>query len=378
VKVALNLLGLPSVRQGGTGFYCELLVRGLGAQADVQPNVLCTPQVAGELDGTGAELTSAGDRGGRARKTAELACSLRRPLRYADGYRRLPHDWPGNAALSHYPLSFVAGPDHRLPLVLTTLDLQHLAFPQFFRRRDRALRAIRWHRALRIADRVITSSDHARTTIVEHVGVPAEKIDVIPLAVSERFFGPSPDEAPHPEPFLFYPAPALPAKNHERLFAAFAAAAADEPDLRLVLSGPGGQDWAKLQSAAHRVGVADRVRFTGHLDLASLHAHYAYARALVFPSLYEGFGLPLAEALAVGCPIAASRSASVPEVVGDCGVLFDGNDVDDIARGIRELLDLPRDRFVEAGKRRAEGFRLDRMAEGTLGSYRRALAGGDP
>jgi glycosyltransferase involved in cell wall biosynthesis len=199
-------------------------------------------------------------------------------------------------------------------------------------------------------------------------------VDVIPLACDDRFFEPTALPAGDPGEFFFYPASPLPAKNHARLARAFARVAADRPGLRLVLSGPAGHDWSPVEAACRDAGVADRVEFVGHLSLDDLRARYAQARALVFPSLFEGFGIPLVEAMASGCLVAAARVTSIPEVVGDAAILFDPRSEEEMAQAIERCLILPeaeRARMIERGRRRAAAFRVERMVDLTVESYRR-------
>ncbi len=163
------------------------------------------------------------------------------------------------------------------------------------------------------------------------------------------------------EPFLLYPANRWPHKNHARLFEAFASARRERPELRLVLTG-GGHAGRPLPP-----GVEAR----GHVPLDELVGLYRSAAALVFPSLYEGFGMPPLEAMACGCPIAVSRVASLPEVCGEAAVYFDPASAEDIARGIREVLEHPR----PGGLEQAARFTWDECARRHEVVYRELAAG---
>src|SRR5205823_2212382 len=132
------------------------------------------------------------------------------------------------------------------------------------------------------------------------------------------------------EPFLLYPANWWPHKNHERLLEAFAAVRRERPEVRLVLTG-----------SDHPGGLPQGVSSLGRVSDERLADLYRSAAALVFPSLYEGFGLPPLEALACGCPVAVSRAGALPEVCGDAAVYFDPTAVEDIARGIADVLERP-------------------------------------
>jgi glycosyltransferase involved in cell wall biosynthesis len=190
---------------------------------------------------------------------------------------------------------------------------------------------------------VIAISEHVKETLVERLGVERDRISVAPLGVDvERF---SPGQGPR-EPFLLYPANAWPHKNHKRLFAAFEVIRSQRPELRLVLTGVG---HAKL-------GLPPGVESRGRVSPDELVELYRKASALVFPSLYEGFGLPPLEAMACGCPVVASRAGALPEVCGDAARYFDPTSVEDIADAI---LDPP---GGECGPARAAEFTWDECA----------------
>jgi glycosyltransferase involved in cell wall biosynthesis len=175
---------------------------------------------------------------------------------------------------------------------------------------------------------VITISEHAREALVERLGLDADRVRAIHLAVDhERFM---PDDRPR-EPFLLYPANGWAHKNHARLFEAFALVHRERPELRLVLTGAG----------HGKLSPPDGAESRGHVSLDELVGLYRSAAALVYPSLYEGFGIPCVEAMACGCPVAASNVASLPEVCGDAAVYFDPLSVESIAQGIRDVLDHP-------------------------------------
>jgi glycosyltransferase involved in cell wall biosynthesis len=162
-------------------------------------------------------------------------------------------------------------------------------------------------------------------------------------------------------PFLLYPARAWPHKNHGRLFEAFALLRRDRPDLRLVLTNYAGP-------TPH--GVESRGRVSQD-ELAEL---YRTAAALVFPSLYEGFGQPPLEAMACGCPVACSNVASLPEVVGDAARLFDPLHPDEIAEAVEDVLRDPR-RWIERGLARVAAFTWDDCARAHDEVYRELSAG---
>jgi glycosyltransferase involved in cell wall biosynthesis len=228
----------------------------------------------------------------------------------------------------HFPLSVMLPPVDSPPAATTVLDVQHEVFPQFFSRPELAYRRLVYGWTVRKSRIVITISEHAREALIERLGLAPERVRAIHLAVDHERF--RPDGRPR-EPFLLYPANRWPHKNHERLFEAFALVRRQRPELRLVLTGAGHE--GKPLPAA--------VEVRGHVSVDELVDLYRTAAALVYPSLYEGFGIPCVEAMACGCPVAASNVASLPEVCGDAAVYFDPESVDDIARGIDEVLTRP-------------------------------------
>jgi len=229
------------------------------------------------------------------------------------------------ADVVHYPLT-VPVPSVDRPTVLTLLDVQHLDLPHLFSRGERLFRRLAYDRAARRATQVIVISDWVRERVIERLGLDPARVHAIHLGVDHERF--APDHALERERFLYYPARPWPHKNHARLFDAFATLRSDEPGLRLVLTGSG-HDPASLPPG---------VEALGDLPLATRIDLYRRAAAVVFPSLYEGFGLPPIEAMACGCPVAVSDVGSLPEVVADAAIRFDPNDADAIAAGVREAL----------------------------------------
>jgi glycosyltransferase involved in cell wall biosynthesis len=375
MKVAINLMGLPSVRQGGAGLYSEVLIRALAEQPGTTLRVLCQGPVAEELAdlaGT-AEITVAEEPGeSRVRKALRLAASLQNPMRYGLPDGRTSPVFSG-CDVVHYPLSFMSGPLHELPTVVTCVDLQHLAFPSFFKRSDRLQRRVRWHRSMAVAGRVIAISHDTKRALIDRLGVEENRVDVVHLACHERFF----DEDPVPDPgfgrFVFYPASPLPAKNHDLLLRGFGLVAAEDPGLRLVLSGPVLHDWEPVRRSVMAARLADRVDLLGHVSLSRMKALYAHAQAMIFPSRFEGFGLPVLEAMASGCAVAASRLPSIVEIADGEAHLFDPGSEHAIADAIRWATSLDpseRRRITAAGRQRALGFRPAEMARRTIDAYR--------
>jgi len=255
----------------------------------------------------------------------------------------------------HFPLSVMLPPVDRPPAATTVLDLQHEEHPEFFGRAELAYRKLVYGWSVRRSRIVIAISEHSRQTLIERYRLVEERVRAIPLAVDHERF--SPGSARRGD-YLLYPARPWPHKNHGRLYAAFAQLRREHPELRLVLTGEG--DFGRLPP-----GVEARGRVSAH-ELVRL---YRGAAALVFPSLYEGFGMPVVEAMACGCPVACSNVTSLPEVAGDAARLFDPTDADDIAAAADDVLRNP-EPWVARGLERARAFTWDANARAHDDVYR--------
>jgi glycosyltransferase involved in cell wall biosynthesis len=189
--------------------------------------------------------------------------------------------------------------------------------------------------------------------LIERLGLEPARVRAIHLGIDHERFRPGEEER---EDFLLYPALGWPHKNHARLFEAFALLRARRSGLRLVLTGYAGS-------------VPDGAEARGRVPADELLSLYRRAAALVFPSLYEGFGQPPLEAMACGCPVACSNAASLPEVVGDAARLFDPDSVEDMAAAVEEVLDHP-DEWRRRGLERATLFSWDACARAHEEVYR--------
>ncbi len=250
-------------------------------------------------------------------------------------------------ALFHAP-HYVLPPLVRCRSVVTIHDCIHLMFPQYLPNRlalKYAHTSIRL--AARRATRVMTVSESSKRDILRFVNVPPEKIDVIYNAYDERFSVEPREEDVvrvreryqlHDE-FVLYAGNVKPHKNLERLIAAFHLVRDRGLDhLKLVVIGDEISKYTALRRAVHRHQLHKYVRFLGYMPEETLAVMYRLAGVFVFPSLYEGFGLPPLEAMASGTPVVTSNVSSLPEVAGDAAVLTDPYDPEAIADGIQRVL----------------------------------------
>jgi len=348
--VGISLLTLVPNISGGSETYARELCRALSRIGELEYRVF-VPSIAPDA-GDGLPTTVV-DRYRASRsmpgRIAAMSLAAARP-----GPLRRALDVDELDAL-HFPLSVMLPPVRRPPTVTTVLDLQHEEHPEFFGRAELTYRKRVYGWTVRRSRIVVAISEHGRQTLIERYGVAPERVRAIHLAVDHaRFF---PDESPRGD-YLLYPARPWPHKNHARLYAAFAHARRERPQLRLVLTGEG--DFGN---------VPDGVDVRGRVSTDELVSLYRGAAAVVFPSLYEGFGMPVVEAMACGCPVACSNVTSLPEVVGDAARLFDPRDVDDIAAAIDEVLRNP-ERYVARGLERANLFTWDANARAHDEIYR--------
>jgi glycosyltransferase involved in cell wall biosynthesis len=287
--------------------------------------------------------------------------------------------------LLHEP-HYVLPPATRCRSVVTIHDCIHLMFPQYLPNRLAPIyaRAAMWS-ATRQADRILTVSEASKRDILRLFDVAPDRVEVIYNALDARFSDP-PDEA-HIEqvrqryqlhhPFVLYVGNIKPHKNLQRLIAAFAEARATGPDdLRLVVIGDEISRYPALRQTVHRHKLDKHVRFFGFQPAQTLVAFYRLAHAFVFPSLYEGFGLPPLEAMACGTPVVTSNQSSLPEVAGGAAVLVDPYDVDAIADGIRRVVsdDTLRADLIRKGLARVHDFSWKEAARKTHAVYQQVMS----
>jgi glycosyltransferase involved in cell wall biosynthesis len=252
---------------------------------------------------------------------------------------------------------FRAPPRSRVPTLLTVHDLAVLRHPEVFPLWTRLYGRTALRPTIRAADRVVAVSEFSKREVVELAGVDPERVDVVPNAL-EPVFRADGDAAEGD--YVLAVGTLEPRKNLARVVQAAGRAGAE---LRLV----GAPGWGDA-------GIAgSHVTWLGRIDDEELAAAYRGARSLVFPSLYEGFGIPALEAMACGTPVVTSAGSAMAEVAGDAAVLVDPLDVASIAAGI-EAADRRRDELVPLGLERARHYTWGRTVEAAVAAYRRALA----
>lgn len=235
--------------------------------------------------------------------------------------------------------------------------------------------ATMWH-ALKRADHVIAISAHSRDRAMSRFGLPEGRFTVIHHGVDHEGAPMAPPEAEPPQPFLLSLGNSKPYKNLPTLLRAFAVVQARHPELELVVVGRG-DSLPELRRLAERLGVDHRVTYTGMVDDSQVHALMRTARALVFPSLIEGFGFPAVEAMAAGCPVVTSDIPVIREIVGDAALLASPTSHEALAQAITRVVEDRelREELRQRGLAQAARLRWDDTAGKTLEVYRRLLPG---
>jgi glycosyltransferase involved in cell wall biosynthesis len=282
--------------------------------------------------------------------------------------------------LVHYPAN--VGPVlATAPTVLTVHDLSFCHHPEWFTRSRAAYYRYAVPASARRARRIIADSEATRWDVATLAGVSADRIDVIPLGVSDHF-QPAGEEARAavrarynlPERFFLFVGTLEPRKNLPRLVTAWSRIADQIPE-DLVLAGRWGWRREELMAARMQSPHRDRIHLTDFIAFEDLPAVISCARSFVWPSLFEGFGLPPLEAMACGTPVLTSNTSSLPEVVGEDALTVDPLSPAEIEQGLKRLSedDALCVALSERGKKRAATFTWARTAEETMKTYHRAL-----
>jgi len=270
------------------------------------------------------------------------------------------------------------------PVISTIHDISFKLYPQWFTWRDRVVMNRFLPGSLRRTASVLAPSEATASDIAAQYSYPRERIFVTPEASGEQFLT-QPDAADRarirakfqmPGPYMLYVGNLQPRKNVRRLIRAFVAARTQKRFAeQLILAGQPAWKCAEEQRLLHDAAAAGHVRHIGYVEDNDLPALYAEATALLFPTLYEGFGLPVLEAMAVGTPVLTSNVSSLPEVAGDAALLVDPRNEAAIGAAVAQLaydVEL-RERLGAAGRNRAQLFAWSTTAELTIAAYEQTV-----
>jgi len=377
VKIAIDV---RRISEFGVGTYTRNIVRALG-RLD-QKNEYCligSPETVAEIGPLPANF--------QAVPLRERDTTIKGHLDFRGLVKQLHCD------LTHIPHLFWTPRNLPCPYVMTVHDLlEHMYGARDQSSLKRSLHFTLTRRALRGAARIFAVSKFTKSEIEKVFGIPSQRIEVAYNAIDERFLHGHASEADRQllaerylvtHPFLLYAGRISPHKNVMRIIEAFSALKAELekedkfPDLKLIIIGDELSKQPGLRRTVVRSGVQNDVRFMGFVPIEVLRIFYDAAKIFVFPSLYEGFGLPPLEAMAHGTPVVASNSSSLPEVVGNAAVLVNPENVFEIRRALhRVLLDQPlREKLKQRGYEQAKKFSWDAAAAKILAAYEDVVAG---
>jgi len=368
LRIGVNALYLIPRGVGGTEIYLRRLLEALGEVDPFNQYVVFTNRE------TGADLAPSRL---NFRVAPQPVRAMIRPARILWEQAGLP------LAARRHRLDVLFNPGFTSPMVcacptVTVFhDLQHKRYPEFFHWFDLPFwRLLLWSAAHR-STRLLAVSEATRSDLLRYYSIPAEKIRVVLHGVEERFFAVGRTRAETaPEPYLLAVSTLHPHKNLDRLLRAFAQFRLQRPEFRLVIAGLRGFHGEVLEKMIAALDLGGVVKLTGWLPREELMDLYAHAWAFINPTLFEGFGMPVLEALAAGIPAACSAIEPVKSLAGSAALLFDPTSeaamVDAMVR-ISSDADL-RSRLAAEGPRRARGFSWRKAAEETLALLMEAAA----
>ncbi len=379
MKVGITTLGCDAGKSGISQYLLRLLREFSTMQGDVSFEVIGHPSERAIWLGEGRELpwVDAGDWHKSAMVNVAWHQAMLRGLCNRRGYDVL----------------FLPAGNRRVPVTAPcpTVGMVHDFSHLHIENKYDPLRTLYQDRVLpwmiRKLIRVLTISESSKRDIIEHARVPADRITIIPHGVDHEVYKPCNREdsartvaakySVRPPYLLYISRIEHPGKNHVRLIEAFERLKErDAIPHQLVLAGGDWHGADEVHRRAQNSPYASEIVFTGFASLADLPDLYRGADVFVFPSLYEGFGMPILEAMACGTPVACSNVSSMPEVAGDAGVLFDPISAEAIADALARMLrnDSERARLANAGIARAEGFTWRASAETHLNVFRASIA----
>ena len=371
-RVGVNLLWLVPGEVGGSEEYTVRLLREL---AELHPDdVEVFLYVNRQFSSTYPELASR-----FTTRVAPISGSSRILRVFAESTWLAVRSRSDRCAIVHHGGGTM--PSFRLtPGVVTMHDLQPLANPERFGFVKGAYIRFIAPRSVRRARMVVSLSEFVANDVVNRIGIERERIRIIPCGVNETEVAFDHDRLAHllaslgltERSFILYPAITYPHKNHETLVAAFAQIVCTRPELRLVFTGGSGSSDATVTAAIDVYGLTNAVVRAGRIPEADLDLLYRAATVMAFPSLYEGFGIPVLEAMSRGCPVVASDVGALPEVIGGAGELVDPLNVAGWASALGDLIDDPARRtvLVRQGFDRVKHFDWSTPAQSLLSLYR--------
>jgi glycosyltransferase involved in cell wall biosynthesis len=288
----------------------------------------------------------------------------------------------------YHALAFVAPPSVPCPFVVTVYDLSFIRYPEALSTLRRRYLQTFTRSTCQRATRVIAISESTARDLVELMAIPGGKIDVALPGVTADFRPYPPDQVEEfrqqhklPKRFCLFLGTLEPRKNLPMLLRAYASLTpAERQEVHLVLAGGKGWMYDEIFATIEARGLAETVHTPGYVAAETLPLWYNAAEAFVYPTLYEGFGIPIVEALACGAPVLASNCSSLPEAAGEVGALLPPHDEAAWAEALRQIIHHPQHRAEQAapGQQWAATFTWERTARQTVASYQRAFETSNP
>jgi glycosyltransferase involved in cell wall biosynthesis len=347
MRIGVNALYLIPGGVGGTEIYLRSLLEAIRQVDRDNEWIVFTNRE------TGSDLGSSECR-------PQPVSAANRPARILWEQTRLP------AAAARERLDVLFNPGFTAPLIcpcpqVTVFhDMQHKRHPEYFRWFDLpAWRALLFGSAC-VSDQLIAVSRATRSDLLRYYPLPSSKVSVVEHGVDARMFEIAKQRSP--QPYLLCVSTLHPHKNIERLVRVFARWRSQRPEWRLVLAGMRGFHTKPVERLVAELRLNDAVRITGWVDREELYELYRCAGAFVYPSTFEGFGMPVVEAMAAGLPLACSDIEPLRSVAGGCAVLFDPLSDESMHAAIESLIENP----PAGGPRRAREFSWEAAAQATL------------
>ena len=368
-RIGINLLWLLPGAAGGAEEYAIRLLRALGEVTGdgLDITLLCNRMFPAAHPALAERFETA---------TAPIDGSFRATRIVAESTWLLRHAAKARLHLVHHLNNVVPWLRNR-PSALTIHDLRPIVLPETLGRGHGAYLRARFGPSVRAASVITTPSEFVRETVIEVLGADPDRVQVVsaPLFASDAPRTATADGAPREGRFFLYPAITNPHKSHRTLLEAFAKVVAVHDDVRLVLTGAAGAAEGEVSRAIDELGLTRNVERPGRVPAEKLEALFRDAIGLVYPSTYEGYGLPLAEAMSVGCPVIASDRTALPEVLGEAGILLEPHDVDAWAEAMLRLLgdEALRTKLIAAGRERVRSLSPEEAARRQVAAYRLAL-----
>lgn len=287
----------------------------------------------------------------------------------------------GKIDIAHSPHPLLLPARKRAKTIVTVHDLYFLRHPEWASGEVRSDYVRLTARSLEKADAVITVSEFAKRDCIECCGIASSKIHAVLSGIDERYFEPVPEgeiadvrERYHIRNEFVLAVGALePRKNFSRLVEAYQRVRMRHPQLALVIAGPPGSAAEAIRAQIAALGLEKTVRLTGYVNGPDMRALYGASRMLAFPSLYEGFGFPVLEAMAAGTPVLSSNTTAIPEIAGDAALLVDPESTEAIEAGMLRILGDSRlaETLKTEGMQRARQFSWEKTAAALVQLYRR-------